>query len=155
MSSFGAAVAVVTFDLDALHCAINADSVIETLRAVALGRIPGQPEFIAGVIDLRGAVVPVLDTRVRFGLPRKEIALSDRFIVAKTRAQTVALWVDAVGDLISLRSEDCVASEGLIVGARSLAGVARTPQGLITIHDLDEFLSEAESDALTLLGMGS
>jgi purine-binding chemotaxis protein CheW len=139
---------LVTFDVDELRCAIDAGPVVEMMRAVALRRIPGQPEFVAGVIDLRGAIVPVLDVRMRFGRPSKEMVLSHRFIVIKTRAHTVALWVDAIRDLVSLRVEDLTRREGFVLGTRSFAGVARTPAGLIMIHDPDDFLSESESEAL-------
>jgi purine-binding chemotaxis protein CheW len=155
MSGSGVRAELVTFDVDELRCAIDAWPVVEIVRAVALRRIPGQPEFVAGVIDLRGAVVPVLDVRIRFGRPSKELILAHRFIVIKTRAHTVALWVDAIRDLVSLRAEDLARREGFVLGTRSFAGVARTPAGLIMIHDPDDFLSESESEALALLVAGT
>ncbi len=81
MSSF-----VLVFELDELQCALDSASVVEALRAVALRPMPGQPDFIAGVFDLRGSIVPVLDLRARFGRPKRPLIASDTFIVVTIRS---------------------------------------------------------------------
>lgn len=139
---------VVVFELDEARSAIDAAAVIEIVRAVAIRPLPAQPDFIAGVIDLRGSVVPVLDVRTRLGFPAKDVNLTDNFIIAKVRSRTVALWVGRMIDLLA-HSADAIAERGgLLVGDRTLRGVARIGQGLVVIHDVDEFLTQAEDDAL-------
>jgi purine-binding chemotaxis protein CheW len=146
---------VLLFGLDELRCAVDAAPVLEVVRAVTIRQLPGQPSFVAGVIDLRGRIVPVLDLRSRLGLRTKELALSDHFIITISRERRVALWVDAVDDVMALDWGAFVPAEGLIVGTRSLAGVARGAEGLLLIHDLSAFLTESEADALSVAGVGT
>jgi purine-binding chemotaxis protein CheW len=135
------------FRLDELRCGLDAAAVLEILPALAVRPLPGSPPFVAGAIDVRGAIVPVLDLRVRFGRPPRAMALSDRLILARAHQRTLAIWVDEVEGLFP-HDPDTVAPVGLVVGDRSIVGVATTGAGLCTIHDLDGFISGCESDAL-------
>lgn len=137
---------VLIFRVGEMCCAVSAEPIVEVVRAVAVRPVPGQPPFIAGAIDFHGAAVPLLDLHVRFGGRARQPALSDRFIVARVRDRVVALWVDQVDDLAS-GARDLTPGGGLLVGDRSLAGVASTAAGLVMIHDLDGFISECEADA--------
>jgi purine-binding chemotaxis protein CheW len=139
---------VVIFRLDGARCAIDAAAVVEVLAAVAIRPLPGQPAYVAGALDLRGTIVPVLDLRVRFGGSARPMALSDRLIVARAGERVVALWVDAVDEFAEAATGAWHASGGLIAGDRSLAGVAATDQGLVTIHDVAAFVAQCESDAV-------
>ena len=151
---------IVVFEIDAIRYAIETRVVVEILRAVAIRSLTGQPSFVAGVIDLRGTIVPAIDLRVRFGRLGRELSPDDQFIVAETQtvAETqdgsggtrrVAFWVDRVTDLMEAPPPDAVQrAEGLIVGTKSLAGVLRTADGLILLHDLKAFVTEAELDAI-------
>jgi chemotaxis signal transduction protein len=140
---------VVIFRIDGLRCGLDAASVREILPALAVRPLPGQPAFIAGTIDLRGMTVPVLDLRVRFGGTARSMRLSDRLIVAQAHGRALAIWVDDVEELLACAPEALTPREGLLVGDRSLTGVATTAGGLTALHDLDGFLTQCESDALT------
>jgi purine-binding chemotaxis protein CheW len=136
------------FRLDELRCAVHAAAVIEILPALAVRPLPGQPPFVAGTIDVRGTIVPVLDLRARFGRPSRAMQLSDRLVLARSHDRVLAVWVDAVEGLVPHDADAVTATGGLIVGDRSLVGVAATAGGLCAIHDLDGFISGCESDAL-------
>jgi purine-binding chemotaxis protein CheW len=136
------------FRVDGQRCAIAAPAVVEILSAVATSALPRQPNYIAGMIDVRGTVMPVLDLRVRLGRPARPIELADQFIVVRARQRLLALWIDevetfAAGDAVALSSPG-----GLIVSDRSLAGVASLAGGLAGIYDLDAFVAECEADAV-------
>lgn len=139
---------IVEFALDDMRCGIELNATQEVLRAVAVRPVEGQPPFIAGVIDLRGTIVPVLDLRVRFGRTSRPLDADDHFIVAKAHGRAIALWVDKVLGIIPVSSPDVRPAEGLIVGTRSLRGVAQTADGIVLLHDVDRFAGEAELDAL-------
>ena len=139
----------VAFELDDLRGAISTQPVIEILRAVAYRPIAGQPPFVPGVIDLRGTVIPLMDMRARFGLSTQALSPEHRFIVVNTHDRPVALWVDRVVGILTYDPDSLVGSEGLIVGARSFAGILRTPEGLVVIHDPQAFISESELDAVS------
>src|SRR5476651_52581 len=107
---------LVLFRLDGRRCAIASREVVEILAAVATSPLPGQPDYIAGVIDLRGAIVPVLDLRVRFGLPARPMELSDQLIVTRARDRLLALWVDEVEAFVPAGTADWSGTVGLVVG---------------------------------------
>jgi purine-binding chemotaxis protein CheW len=137
----------VQFRLDGRPCALAATAVTEVLAAVSVRPLPHQPGYVAGVIDLRGTIVPVLDLRVRFGGTSRPMELADRLIVVEARGRRVALWVDAVEELVPA-GESWTRSGGLVTGDASLAGVAATPDGLTTIHNVDAFVAQCEADAV-------
>jgi purine-binding chemotaxis protein CheW len=139
---------LISFSLDGRPCAIDAAAVIEILAAVAIRPLPGQPAYVAGVIDLRGTIVPVVDLHVRFGSRPRPLELSDRFIVVHAGDRIVTLWVDEVADLIDAAELIVSPSSGLMAGDRSLAGIATSPAGVLTIHDVAAFVEQCEADAV-------
>jgi len=139
----------VAFELDSFRGAISTQPVVEILRAVAYRSIAGQPPFVPGVIDLRGTVIPLMDMRARFGLRTQPLSPEHRFIVVNTHGRPVAMWVDSVHGILTYTPDSLVGSEGLIVGARSFAGILRTPEGIVVIHDPEAFISESELDAVS------
>lgn len=87
--------------LDMLPCYVEdrvlglpLDSVDKVLRASWVTPVPDAPPAVAGVIDLRGRIVQVIDVRKKLGLPSRPVAPSDIFVVARTGGRTVVLWVD-------------------------------------------------------------
>jgi len=139
----------VAFELDDFRGAISTQPVVEILRAVAYRPIAGQPPFVPGVIDLRGTVIPLMDMRARFGLRTQPLSPEHRFIVVNTHGRPIALWVDRVLGILTYDPNSLLGSEGLIVGTRSFAGILRTPDSLVVIHDPAAFISESELDAVS------
>jgi purine-binding chemotaxis protein CheW len=148
---------IVLFALDGQRYGLWAADVRELLRAVAILPLPRAPRIVEGVINLRGRVVPVLDFRGRFGLPRKDVEPSDHLIVAAVGPRLVAIRADRALDLVPITFERAHLEELRAAGgAAYLAGVARLPDGLALIHDLAAFLSADESAALEeALGAGA
>jgi purine-binding chemotaxis protein CheW len=141
---------LVVFSLDELRIAIDLSRVVEIVRATEISRLPQAPEFVLGLINLRGTVIPVLNTRLRFGQPERNLQPDDVFVIARSPHRTVALWADrACGVLQGVST--IVDSELILPGLRYVEGVAKTPDGLILIHDLDRFLSLDEDHLLDQL----
>jgi purine-binding chemotaxis protein CheW len=143
-----APVRLILFRLDGRRCAVAASAVAEILAAVATSPLPRQPAYIAGVIDLRGEIVPVLDLRVRFGLASRLMELTDQLIVVRAAGRALALWVDEVEEFAWSDPAGWSTPGGLIAGERSLAGVAALSGGLATIHDTAAFIAQCEADAV-------
>lgn len=139
----------VAFELDDLRGAISTQPVVEILHAVAYRPIAGQPPFVPGVIDVRGAVIPLMDMRARFGRPVRPLSPEHRFIVVNTHGRPLAMWVDRVIGILTYDPDSLIGAEGLIVGTRSFAGILRTSDGLVVIHDPEAFISESELDAVS------
>jgi purine-binding chemotaxis protein CheW len=139
---------ILVFEVAGQRHGLPAADVQELLRAVSIVPLPQAPPVVEGIINLRGRVVPVLDVRGRFRLPARPVEPSDHFVVARSGGRLVALRVDRAVDLVSLDAADVEDARGAVPGARYVAKVARLPDGLVLVHDLDTFLSHAESEAL-------
>lgn len=137
----------VIFTIDDRRYGVPVADVVEIVRAVAITRVPGTPPAVAGVIDVRGTVVPVLDTRRRFGHPPRALSPDERFVIARAGARMVALRADdvALEELAPGQLDDAAAR---VAAADHIVGIARLPDGLVLVHDVARFLSAAESDAL-------
>ena len=138
---------VVLFTLDEPRYALPLSAVERVVRAVEITPLPKAPEIVLGAIDAQGRVIPVVDVRKRFRLPAREMDVDDRFILARTSRRVVALVVDSVIGIRTLAAGEVVSAEELPF-AEYIQGVAKTPDGLILIHDLDRFLSLDEEHML-------
>lgn len=134
--------------IDDTRYAVPARDVEEVVRAAAVTPVPGAPAVILGLLDLRGAPVPVLDARRRFGHPTRALDPSERFVVARAGARRVALRVDAVDALQPVDPADVEDPRRHVPTARHVAGVIALPDGLALIHDVATFLSAAEQASL-------
>jgi len=139
------------FEVAAQRYGIRAIDVIEVLRAVTTVALPKAPGIVAGVVTVRGAVVPVLNLRARFGLPPRQTEPADQLVVAWAGERRIALPVDRAVDLVRVHPSDIEDATRLIPGVAYVAGMAKLPDGLMLIHDLRTFLSQAETDALAVL----
>jgi purine-binding chemotaxis protein CheW len=140
---------LVVFRLDAQRYALPLMDVERIVRAVALTALPQAPAIVLGVIDVAGQVLPVLDLRRRFGLPKKEIDPTSQFLIARTSRRAVVLVVDEAQEVAAWTDADVVVESARIVpGLAHVRGVARLGDGLVLIHDLENFLSLDETQAL-------
>jgi len=138
----------VVLGVDALRVALPLPSVERVVQAVALSHLPGAPGIVLGVLNLQGRLIPVVDLRRRFGLPARELALSDHIVVAHVRQRTVALVADAVSGVSVCAEPDWVDAGQVLPGLDLIDGLVRQDDGLLLVHDLDRFLSLAEAARL-------
>jgi purine-binding chemotaxis protein CheW len=139
----------VVFALDDKLYAVHLSAVARVVHAVQITFLPSAPSIVIGVIDLGGKIVPVVNLRLRFHLPERELELTDQFIVARLDSgRLLALVVDAVAGVRDLSAEDTTPAQRILPGLGYLEGVARTDQGMLLIHDLATFLSLEEGRIL-------
>jgi purine-binding chemotaxis protein CheW len=139
---------LLVFKLDGLRFALHLAAVERIERAVEITPLPGIPENVVGIINLKGQIVPVFNVRKGFHLPEREVDPRDQLIFAHTSRRPVALVVDAVGEVIERGDSDVVASGEILPGLEYVEGVAKLADGIVMIHDLDRFLSLQEESAL-------
>lgn len=139
---------ILVFRLGEGRYGLPSAAVRRILRASALTRLPRAPAIIEGVINLHGAILPVLDIRARFGLAPKSVAPSDHFVVAEAGRRTVALRAERVEGLVEISPSDIRSGEELSPAVRYVEGAAALADGVLLIHDLESFLSRAEQEAL-------
>jgi purine-binding chemotaxis protein CheW len=140
---------MVVFLLAEQRFAVPLLAVERVVRAVEITPLPETPDLIHGVINVYGAVVPVIATRRRFGLPDWEnVRLSDQFIIARLPSRTVALVVDSVVNVVTCDQSQITTSEKILPGLEHVKGVLRMPDGMVFVHDLESFLSLQEEREL-------
>jgi purine-binding chemotaxis protein CheW len=139
---------ILLFTIDDQRYGVPAEAIIEIVRAVAITLLPNAPAVIEGMIDLRGSVVPVFDLRRRFRLPPRALSPDDHFVIVRAGARTAALHVDHALDIVDVDDAAIGALTGQVQRADYVAGVAALADGLAVIHDVDTFLSSAESESL-------
>ncbi|MGD0993420.1 MAG: chemotaxis protein CheW [Gemmatimonadales bacterium] len=139
---------LLVFALGEHRFAVDASSVIEVVRVVASAALPGAPAIVEGVINVRGTLVPVLDVRTRFALAPRPVDPDQHLIVARAGARSVALRVDRALDLVRVADDAVEAAERVAPGSTLVAGVARLPDGVLVIHDLERFLCLDEGEPL-------
>lgn len=141
-------VALLAFALHGNRFAVPGRCVHEVVRSVAVAPLPGAPEVVEGVINYRGRLVPVLDVRSRFGFPPRPLDPTQHFVLADAGPRLVALRVDRALELLEVPAGDIESAASVAPGTRHAGGVARLPDGLVVIHDLERFLSLDEGEAL-------
>src|SRR5262245_16324348 len=137
----GTANHLLVFTLDEQRYALRLSAVERVVRAVAITPLPKTPEIVLGVVNVHGRVLPVLNLRKQFGLPLQDIELSDRFIVARTAHRSVILIVDTVVGVVEFSVQDVIPAGVVLSGTEHIEGVVRFTDGMILIHNLDNFLS--------------
>lgn len=144
---------VLLFTLERQRYGLPVEDVRELVRAARLTPLPQAPDVVEGLLNLRGELLPVLDLRRRFRHAARPLSPMDHFIVAHAGARPVALRVDRAEGLHVIAANEWDASPRELPGVGYVAGVAKLPDGLVLVHDLRSFLSEAEALQLdTALG---
>ncbi len=139
---------IVTFTIDELMLALPLSSVKRVIHAVEITRLPRVPEIVAGIINVRGQIIPVVDIRKRIGLRRHELSPSDSFIIANTGTLDVAILADTIQDVRTLLPGQLSDAGEALPFAELLSGVAKIENGLILIYNLNRFLSLEEEKEL-------
>lgn len=139
---------ILIFTLGEQRYGLEMARVREIIRAVAVAPLPNSPESVMGVINLRGDLVPVFNLRGRFGLPLKQLDPREHLVIAESRSRLAALRVDRADGLASVPRQDISDARTVVPGVELVTGAARLADGLVLIHDLDAFLSDAESTRL-------
>ncbi|ABE54637.1 CheW protein [Shewanella denitrificans OS217] len=141
----------VTFKLDNETYGINVMQVQEVLRYTEIAPVPGAPHYVLGIINLRGSVVTVIDTRSRFGLNSAEVDDSTRIVIIEAEKQVIGIMVDSVAEVVYLRRSeiDNAPNVGTEESAKFIQGVSNRDNELLILVDLDKLLSDEEWAELT------
>lgn len=138
----------VVFALDEQRFALPVRMVEQVVRAVTITPVPKAPAVVQGIINFRGAIVPVLDIRQRLGLPARPMALADQIIIACTPSRHIAFAVDSIIEVAEWSEADFVTAQSVVPGVEFLDGVLRNREGLILVYDPDAFFLAEEHPLL-------
>lgn len=138
---------LIVFRLDDLLLGLEIDRIQEINRQLEITKVPRTPDYVRGVINLRGEVVTVIDPKSILGLPSSEISRSARNLVIQADGEMIGLLVDQVADILSVNSAEIAPSPANIRGVdgRFFTGVYTTDNEIVVLVDLDEMLSGSEA----------
>jgi purine-binding chemotaxis protein CheW len=139
---------LVVFTLDEQRYALRLEAVERIVRLVGVTPLPKAPQIVLGVVNVQGRILPVVNIRQRFGLPERETDLGDRLILAQASRRSVALVADGVSGVMAWPEQEVIEATRILPGIQYVQGVAKLPDGMILIHDLDKFLSLEEEERL-------
>ena len=141
---------LVVFQLGAELYGVVISRVHEIIRLQSVTRVPRAPAFVEGVINLRGKVIPVVDLRRRFGLPTAEHTRASRIVVVEIGDQVVGVVVDGVSEVLRVSGATVEPPSPVVAGIDSeyIHGIAKLPERLVILLDLDRVLARDERRAL-------
>ncbi|MDA3948341.1 MAG: chemotaxis protein CheW [Spirochaeta sp.] len=139
-----------TFTLAEEQYAVQVYDVKEVLEYTTVTRVPRTQEFMRGVINLRGSVVPVIDLRLKFGMGETEKTIDTSIIVMEVEINgdtvTVGTLADSVQEVINLDEEQIEPSPqiGTRINTDFIRGIGKQDERFIIILDIDRIFSEEE-----------
>ena len=136
----------VSFKLDGETYCIDVMKVQEVLRYTEIAPVPGAASYVLGIINLRGKIVTVIDTRARFGLKEDEITSNTRIVIVETSQKIIGILVDSVSEVVYIRQSEIETAPnvGSMDNAKFIQGVCSKNDELYILVDLDQLLNEDE-----------
>ena len=135
-----------TFMLEEESYGIEILRVQEIKGYTGVTRIPNTPDYIKGILNLRGTIVPIVDLRMKFGLDPIEYNKLTVIIVVDVCGRTMGIIVDEVSDVLSFPDKDIKPAPefGKAVDVSFISGIGRMGEKLVTLLALDHVLSADE-----------
>jgi purine-binding chemotaxis protein CheW len=143
-----------TFILDGENFAVNVAGVIEILEVPRITKIPRSPDYLRGVINLRGNVLPVIDTRLKFGMSTADNTIDTCVVVMEIEIEeeliTIGAIVDAVKEVVDFEDNQIKPSPalGTKYNPEFIEGIVRVEEQFIMILNIGKVFSS--QDALVL-----
>lgn len=136
----------VTFKLAGEVYGVNVMQVQEVLRYSEIAPVPGAPAYVIGIINLRGNVVTVIDTRHRFGLSAGEITDNTRIVIIEADNHVIGILVDSVAEVVYLRLSEIETAPnvGNDESAKFIQGVCHKGNQLLILIELGKLLTDNE-----------
>ena len=144
------ALQLVVSELSKEEYGIPITQIQEIIKIPEITRIPNMPDFIEGVINLRGKIIPIIDLRKRFRLDQKQKDEETRIVIANIGGQPIRLISDSVSEVIRLSQEDIDPVPPIIshINSEYLSGVGKMDKRIIILLNLEKILSDLEKSSL-------
>jgi purine-binding chemotaxis protein CheW len=139
---------LVSFSVDAETYGLDILRVQEIIRTQELTRVPNLPDYVEGVINLRGKVIPVIALRRRLGLEAAAADKNTRIVVVEVHGQTLGFIVDAVSEVLRISAETMEPTPRIGgVEREYISGVGKLDSRLLLMLDLERLMNEEEIGA--------
>lgn len=146
---------LVTFGLGNEEYAVDILKVQEINRLREITKVPNTPNYVDGVINLRGKVIPVINLRKKFALSEREDSALARIMIMETRGYTVGIVVDYVSEVLRI-SSDIVEPAPMMTSAGLeddfIRGIAKMEDRLVILVDMDSLINGGGVNLQPLIG---
>ncbi len=143
---------LVSFVIDKETFAIDVMKVKGVERIIETTAIPGMPDFLEGVINLRESIIPIINLRKKFSMPAKPHDKDTRIMLIELGNNlVVGMIVDAVGEVFPIEANSLGAIPHLVLSkmdTRYIRGVARKDNRLIIVLNLEKIFSDEEAEGI-------
>lgn len=141
-NTFTNEVQIVVFKLDKEEYAVSILQVQEIKRMTDITRVPHAPDYIKGVINLRGSVLPVIDLKKRLNLALADCNDNTRIIIVKVDDLSVGIIVDAVSEVLTITRDSIEPAQSVVGGVSTdyLSGVGKLDNRLIILLNLEALI---------------
>ena len=141
---------LVTFSIGEEEFGVDILKVQEIIRTMEITKVPRAQNFVEGVINLRGKVIPIIDMRRRFGLESKAHDQHTRIIVIEINNMIVGFVVDSVSEVLRIPASTVEPPPPVVAGLESeyISGVGKLHDRLLILLDLDKLLSGEDMESL-------
>lgn len=138
---------LVSFRLANEEYAVHITHVQEIILIGPLTEMPQVPEYVRGLVNLRGHVIPIVDLRIRFALPVHESTEHSRIIVLNVDGKTIGIVVDAVDEVLRIHADQIEpAPTGLMgLGQQYVSGLVKFEQKLLILLNIERILADDEA----------
>ncbi|MEG6616525.1 chemotaxis protein CheW [Peptococcaceae bacterium 1198_IL3148] len=145
----------VVFQLNDQTYGIDISVVMEIIRMEQITKLPRTPDFIEGIINLRGQVIPVIDLCKRFGLVCNEVTAQSRIIIVQVNDLTFGMIVDSVQEVLRIATSNIEPPPPVVGGidAAYLRGIALLGERLVILLDHTKILYQHETEQLQQVEM--
>ncbi|MGM0471392.1 MAG: chemotaxis protein CheW [Bacillota bacterium] len=136
---------LIVFNLGGEEFGVKITRVQEIIRPKKITELPNSSEFMAGIINLRGDIISVIDLRSKFGV-QQETDQKTRIIIVEMDNQDVGLIVDSVSEVLRIEPEDIEEAPDRIAGIKEdyLKGIGKVDDRIVILLDLDKLLTAEE-----------
>lgn len=135
------------FDLCGEAYGLDIKVVTEMIGVQAITGLPEMPEYIRGIINLRGKIIPVMDMRLRLGKPMKAYDSKTCIVIVDAGEQTLGLIVDSVSEVVKIPEKDVAPPPGMVQGgSRYIRAIGKIGEDVKMMLDLPKLIAEAIPD---------
>lgn len=148
---------IVAFSLGSETYGVDIGQVREIIPIQKIVPVPRAPEFVEGIINLRGRVIPVLDLRKHFGFAKNEHAPEQRIVLTESNGESIGVIVDSVSSVLRISQDSIEPPASVITGNQIeyIKGIAKVDYSLIILLDLTRIISDAEKRTLKEVDLAS
>ncbi|MCF6268186.1 MAG: chemotaxis protein CheW [Melioribacteraceae bacterium] len=144
---------LVSFKIGNEEFGVDILKVQEINRMLNITEVPNSPKFVNGVVNLRGRIIPVIDTRIKLNLPIIKHDHKTRIIIVELKGKTAGFIVDEVSEVLRIPKNITEAPPAIISGINSdyIIAVAKLEERLLILLDLEKILSTKETETLEVI----